>query len=257
MKKLSLILLSFLFIQSIQAQDQKEGYIRYTETIKMDMSEMKGLENLPEEIRAQIPDQQEMQHILYFNENEMLFSNYSEEEKDQNINYSDPDNNLQIEMNFEMPEYKQYTDLKSNKFVESQELFGKRFLIKGKHDKKKWKMTTEIKTILGYPCQKATTEGEKGTIEVWYTIAIPAKVGPREYHQLAGAVLEVSMEEGRQIIRATQVEFEKLEEETITVPKKGKKVSKEEFKKIMEEKTKEMQKMMGDGNMMIIETDDR
>lgn len=255
MKKLSLFLFSLFFIQTINAQDKKEGYILYSEAIKMDMTEMKGLENLPEEIRAQIPDQQEMKHILYFNGEAMLFSNYEEEDKNHNINYNNSDNSIELEMNFEMPEYKQYSDLKTGKFVESQELFGKRFLIKGKHKEMDWKMTTEIKIILGYPCQKATFEGEEGTIEAWYTIAIPAKIGPKEFHQLPGAVLEVSMKDGKELITASKVEFEKLEEGTIVAPKKGKKVSKEEFKKIVEEKTKEMQEM--NGGMFIIERDDR
>ena len=67
-------------------------------------------------------------------------------------------------------------------------------------------------------------------------------------------ILEVSSkgERGSRTIVATAINEKELEKDLIKEPSKGKKVTSEEFKKIVDEKTKEMQEQMGGRRGIII-----
>ncbi len=121
------------------------------------------------------------------------------------------------------------------------------FLIKGDPEKGNWKLTSNQKMILGFPCQEATQITEKDTINAWFTPAIPVSAGPSNYVNLPGLVLEVNINNGKRMIVAQNIDFKKIDKKLIAKPKKGKKVTKEEFKKIMEEKMKEMGIENGEG----------
>ena len=253
---LCIFMLSFLSL-SLFAQNQ-EGKIVYTETVKFDLSEMEGMDEMPEEMKAMIPTEQSFQSVLFFTDKESLYSNYEEKEKPKALDYKDPERDIEIQIDMQMPEYKQYVNLKTGEQVESKDLFGKMFLISSKKaESPKWKISNEKKEVAGHLCQKATYEGdeEEGTVEAWFTTEIPVSVGPRKFRQLPGAVLEVNFN-NRQIL-ATTIDFLTLEEGTITKPSKGKKVSAEEFKKIEAAKQKEMMEMYGGKGNIIIERDER
>ena len=89
------------------------------------------------------------------------------------------------------------------------------------------------------PCQEAVCYKDDKKIIAWFTPAIPISSGPLDYGNLPGMILEVDIAEGTRLITATSIDKEPIEVSNMVKPKKGKKVSQEEFDKIMEEKMKE------------------
>ena len=120
----------------------------------------------------------------------------------------------------------------------------------------RFKSAKEQKQILDFVCQKAIYTKDTMVVEAWFTPQIPIANGPDLHGQLPGMILMVSMENGKRTITATEVKFEKIDSILLEKPTKGKKISQAEFKKIQEEKMKEM----GGGNgrtVIRIEIDDR
>jgi len=174
----------------------------------------------------------------------------------------------------------QYKNVKENQLFVEQELFGKQFLIIDSLPTYKWKMGTETKKIGEYTCFKATaevpidttnvmnfrrrdsnenrdtastdstktnvTEAENNDpktilITAWYTPQIPVSQGPAEYWGLPGLILELSTD--RTTILCSKLVLNPSTKIKIDPPKKGEKVSKEEYAKIVKEKTEEMRDM--------------
>lgn len=59
-----------------------------------------------------------------------------------------------------------------------------------------WTMTNEVKEIIGYRCQKATTELGGRMWTVWFTQEIPVNAGPYLLEGLPGLILEAKDDEG-------------------------------------------------------------
>lgn len=54
-----------------------------------------------------------------------------------------------------------------------------------------WKITSEIDTILNYPCIKATAKFRGREYNVWFTVDIPIRYGPWKFGGLPGLILRV------------------------------------------------------------------
>lgn len=173
-----------------------------------------------------------------------------------------------------------YKNTITKSFLESQEFFGKKFLIEDKVLLPKWEMTGETKNIGNYVCYKATmikktdafdwqnmrrrrgdrnkkgkkakgentkevTEGIEISKEIlvtaWYTPQIPVSNGPGEYWGLPGLILEVNS--GRTTVLCTEVVLNPNERIEIKVPSKGEKVSREEYNRIVKKKMEEMREI--------------
>ena len=158
--------------------------------------------------------------------------------------------------------------------IQSTEQSGKNFLITDTLRKQPWKITDETKIILGYTCHKATLKQKGGfgggfggggswgggrrrdreqgggdapqtpdtthrtprEVEVvaWFADNIYAPVGPSNYGQLPGAILEVDIDNGSAVITATEVK-NAVSPKDLKEPKKGKKVTREEYMKLLED----------------------
>jgi len=86
--------------------------------------------------------------------------------------------------------------------------------------------------------------GPKSVI-VWYTPSIPVSAGPSTYNQLPGMVMQVEIDGTNKVITVEKVTLKTLDKGTIKKPKKGKKVTREEFNKIVKAKMDEMRKDRG------------
>lgn len=75
-------------------------------------------------------------------------------------------------------------------------------------------------------------------VTAWFTPQIPVKNGPGEYAGLPGLILELNID--RTTILCSKIVVNPKEKEAITPPTKGKEVSREEYNKIVKEKTDEM-----------------
>lgn len=245
MQKLFILLV--LILPGLAIAQNNEGEIVYTQTIKLEINLPEGHEDMA----ASLPSEQTSEMLLYFTPKESLYQNAPEDEQGDDV-VEAGDGNVQVRMVIMRPsENKLYKDLAKAQKVQKEEFFGKLFLISGDLEKFPWRLTGEQKKILDFNCQQAVFSDEERNVEVWFTPEIPVSSGPGEYGQLPGMILEVSIDDGQRHIVADKVNFKTLEEGTIVAPKKGKKVSAEEFEAIQEAKMKEMEEEMGGGGMRI------
>ena len=87
------------------------------------------------------------------------------------------------------------------------------------------------------------------SLVVWFTPQILVAVGPSRFYGLPGVILSMDYtQEGTDIsINATSVELKSID--SIKRPSKGKKVTEDEYMKIVMERMEAMEEMMGgDGN---------
>lgn len=241
--------LFFLLLVSQSFAQKTEGTIIYKETIKLDIN-LDALGDLPEAVKAQIPSEQSTDNVLTFHPKASLYTNVSKDKKE-GVDYQSEDEDVQIQIQMGNPDRAYFYDISNRASTESQEVFGKKFLITNAKPRK-WKISKETKDVLGYTCQKASATSEDGEIiEAWFTSKIPVEVGPSNFHGLPGAILSVRVKDGEYEIVATKVRLEKIDQTTVVAPTKGKEVNAAQFKEIMEDKQKEMmEEYGGDGNMI-------
>jgi len=55
-----------------------------------------------------------------------------------------------------------------------------------------WAIQSDRKTIMDYPCQKATTEFRGRKYEAWFTFSIPIPDGPYKFCGLPGLIVEIA-----------------------------------------------------------------
>ncbi len=126
-----------------------------------------------------------------------------------------------------------YKNHKKNEFVNQTDFMSRTFLIQDKLSKLNWKITDETQKIGNYSCRKAVLKRGDNNIIAWFTDEISSNDGPREYYGLPGLILKVKTKSI--IIEATNISVSK-EKADIKKPTKGKKVTREEFERIKEEK---------------------
>ena len=163
-----------------------------------------------------------------------------------------------------------YKNLKNKEMIEDVEQFSKRFLVMEAMDQPNWEMGTETKKIGQYTCYKATMVKVDNTIDwgsifsrrgnnkkkdstktvsakeavkmvavtAWYTPQIPVSSGPGVYFGLPGLILEIN--EGRTTMLCTEIVLNPSEVVEIKKPTKGKEVNRQEYNRIVKEKTAEL-----------------
>jgi GLPGLI family protein len=153
-----------------------------------------------------------------------------------------------------------YKNLKDKTALTETEIYGKEFLVTENLEPLEWKLENETKKIGNYTCYKATVvfkprerdDKDKAivltslpetdrTVTAWYTPEIPVSNGPQNYWGLPGLILEVN--DGHTILLCSKITLNPKEKFTLKALKKGEKVSRREFDKIMEKKTEEMMEM--------------
>ena len=157
-----------------------------------------------------------------------------------------------------------YKNIKEAKIVQSQEFYGKRFLVKDQLYRIDWSIGTETKKIGQYTCYKAkafvpaeelswydfswgdlrpsaakdAAEEKLTVVEAWYTPQIPVNQGPAEYWGLPGLILEVSA--NNTTLLCTEIVISKENEVPIEAPEKGKEITKKDYTLTVREKMVEM-----------------
>tara|TARA_R110002012_G_scaffold322108_1_gene555919 strand:- start:34286 stop:35011 length:726 start_codon:yes stop_codon:yes gene_type:complete len=173
-----------------------------------------------------------------------------------------------------------YKNVKENTLIQSQEFYGKQFLVKDKLQEINWKMGSESKQIGQYLCFKATasiptaeltwynfswsdipqeTEANADAkavekvapeipmtqVEAWYTLQIPVSHGPSEYWGLPGLILEVSA--GNTTMLCSKIVMNPKTKLKIEAPEKGKEITKSEYRETVQGKMIEMRNNRGRG----------
>ena len=221
------------------------------------------------QIQARLKNRLEKTYVLSFNREETLFK--EEDKLDAISGATDSWGN-----NFSPGE--SYKNIKENALVQSQEFYGKKFLVKDNLLDIKWKMGTESKQIGQYMCFKATasiptedlswysfswgdlrrqakkqtdaanTEAEEPEVqmtqvEAWYSPQIPVGHGPGEFWGLPGLILEVSA--GNTIMLCSKIVMNPQEKVIIEAPDKGKVITKAAYQTTIREKMQEMRNNRG------------
>ena len=174
----------------------------------------------------------------------------------------------------------QYKNIKTKKFIQDQEFFGRQFLITDSLQQLEWKFGSETKQIGQYLCMKATatktvdefdwrsmrrkapkkednkseTDSTKTTsvtadievpktIEVtaWYTPQIPVNQGPGEFWGLPGLILEINADQTT--VLCSKIIINPEQKSIISAPEKGRVISRKEYNATVKQKMKEMREM--------------
>ncbi|MDR1984019.1 MAG: GLPGLI family protein [Prevotellaceae bacterium] len=198
------------------------------------------IDGLDESFIDQIRKSTKIRNILCYNNGESVYKTMKNE---------DGNSSSGIKIMTSASEDVTYRNHKTNKEIAYKDFFGKGFLIESELGKDgKWEITDSTKDIHGYTCKKAISKSDKQETVVWFCPNLPIKDGPL-YTGLDGLVLEMTTNNlsivAKEIISSDA-------DCQITAPKKGKKISKEEFDKMVEKRMKAMEQTSGDGGGMVI-----
>ncbi len=243
MKKTLFAIALLLIANAIAAQNEiksiTEGTVYYQEVVKLDIK----LEGDAAQFANALPKEQKSKKLLHFNSTASLYKKDDASEAEEMI--ENESGGMVIKM--QQPDQQVYTDIANKKQLEQREFMTRRFLIEREVGKEKWKFTGNNKTILGYACQEATLEKDDKKIKVWFTPEIPIAIGPTKFVGLPGLILAVDVNDGEITLEAKKIDTQKVDKSLLKKPSKGKKVTDEEFKKIVDEKMKEMGVEGGEG----------
>jgi len=254
MKRIVLIsALPFLCFQLFAQENNPDlpagGTVRYTETVKLNIK----VEGMPADMVAAMPKERKSEKVLVFNQTHSLFSNDMRVAANENVMSG---GGMTIAFRGADPENQLYYNLQDQKKIERREFMTRVFLIEDQVNTASWKLTGNEKSILNYPCQEATREVNERTERVWFTPAIPISTGPGEFLGLPGLVLEADINNGERILTVTSVELGDIDKTLLTRPRKGTRVTQEEFDEIVREKMEEMGAQQGSaGGTFIIRTE--
>ncbi|WP_350288427.1 GLPGLI family protein [uncultured Croceitalea sp.] len=215
------------------------------------------------QMQARLKNRLEKTYVLNFNKEESLFD--EEDKLDAIAGATDS-----WGKNFARGQ--QYKNVKNNALIQSQEFYGRKFLVKDELQVIDWKMGKESKQIGQYMCFKAmatiptneltwfdfswrklrnqanATEGEEPEVnmtlvEAWYTPQIPVSHGPAEYWGLPGLILEVNA--GNTTMLCTKIIMNPKGEINLDAPDKGKVITKVAYQETVMGKMKEMRDNRG------------
>lgn len=255
----------FIFCSIIVfAQKDFQGKAVYQKKTKIDVSSIENNKNISPDRKKMIIDMMKKRSdktfILNFNK---TASTYKEQEQ-----LATPGKN-----NFRFGSFSggvEYKNSSKKKFLTTTEFFGKNFLITNTTKMPAWEMSAETKKIGNYTCYKASFKKENEAINfrgfgrrknnkkldsiknsmpkeilvtAWYTPQIPVSTGPEKYWGLPGLILEIN--EGKSTVLCTEIVLNPKEKIEIKEPTKGDKVTRKEYKKIIEEKIKELRERFG------------
>ncbi len=229
MKLLYTLLLGLMFIQ---LSAQNEGVIVYVE--KVDVH--KRLPPERQEYKDMIPQFRTQKFELHYNESASMYVSSKTQEQPE----ASGGGGHGRMMRMSRPDRDVYKNLKENKLVDSREFMSKKFLIKGGLDEAEWKIADGQKQILDFLCLKAIYRDTADTYVAWFTPQITIANGPAEYSGLPGMILQIVVNDDDRTITAVSVTEQTIEKDMLKEPKKGKEVTSEEFKLIVQEKMKEM-----------------
>lgn len=256
-KIICLILLSFPFFVIAQ---QTQGTVKYKETVKFDI---KLPPEMAEQMKGRIPKERSFPKELLFTAESSLYKDADRTAEDgpggRGHGHGGGRGGMRMRMSMMRAESRMFKNLEEGTTVEQKDFMDKVFLIEGEKEKFAWKIAMAQKEIGGYLCQKATYKKDSTiNVAVWFSPQIPVSTGPGNLGGLPGLILEANFNDGKRVITMQEINFDTPDAEVLVQPKKGKKVTDEEFRAIQKEKMEEMRKEMGGGpggahgNMIII-----
>jgi GLPGLI family protein len=256
-------LVSLLIVIHTQAQQQTGRVVyEFTRQMQIHMAGMhEGMEQAPPPPRAHV-----IKLEVLFGNNQMLRRAL----EDNTMNdFPSNEGGVQIRAFGMGDDDITWLNFADGRKVEQKEFATKQYLVTDSVRKLSWKLTGETKNILGYACQQAVTTRlskrsminmdngvmtkkevpDTSQVIVWFTPAIPVSAGPDYEGQLPGLILQVDIN-GNTTYNAIEVS-QKADVAAIKEPKKGKKVTTDEFNKERDKAMEDMQRNGGRRAMRI------
>ena len=239
MKKLTFILL-LLAPYLVQAQ---QGMIVYNRVVSYNFE-------LPEFARGfDVPKEGSNEIMLLFNDAESMMQDAPEEQTET----SQEDSRAKRMMAFMKMGSGSRSDNETVKvsyinrdegvMVEVRDFMSKEFRIESELPAIAWKLDGEEGEFLGYTVHKATAMIDTTSVEAWFAPDIPYEVGPESFGGLPGAILLLSMDEGRLSFTATGVSLEGLEMFSLVRPDRGDQVTRDQYEKAVANKIEEVKRL--------------
>ncbi|MFC5411332.1 GLPGLI family protein [Larkinella bovis] len=230
MKKLLLLLFATIGIQAVA--QKMEGMVTYDRTqdyVKI-MSRMTFL-SLDQKERMKATNKnyssKPTQMVLYFNEDQSLYTNAEEYWRSDNGQWSYRNSDYIIRRDFKQ-------ETKSDVI----EMLGRTYLIDDSLQTPKWKILNQLKDIAGHICMKAETEDpiKQQKVVAWFAQDIPVSAGPEQYFGLPGLILELDLNDGDAVVTAVKIEMKDVSKELTANKKiKGKKIKTADYDKIIKD----------------------
>lgn len=228
-------------------ESQISGVITYDLIRKLDLK-IQGNQN--PDIANMLPKERKSRKELVFNPNISLYRNpVKGSVNDDVIMESASGATISIRM-VEAEEFVYY-DIQSKTKIEQREFMSRNFLIESSTDTARWKITGNQKEIMGYNCLEAELVGASKKTVAWFAPMLPIQTGPDGFSGLPGLILAIDIEDGKTTLTASKIDFKPIDFKELTKPRDGKKVTAQEYKKIVDEKTKERQSVSGGATVTI------
>jgi len=229
------ILMGIALTAQENTQLNNQGKVIYEDVMKIEIK----LEGAAAQFADQLPKERRSRKELIFNSGASLYQNLKNKETAEEVAMEHGGGMIQMKMM--EPDNQLFYDMQNSQTIEKRDFMSRIFLIENQVQQGRWKMTGDQKMILDFPCFKAKKEEKDSTITTaWFTPSIPVSSGPSKFIGLPGLVLQVELNEGDRVITAQSVDFAVIDNELLNKPKKGKKVTQEEFDHIVKEKMEEM-----------------
>lgn len=245
MKKLTLFsgIVAMVIATSIVFGQTNEGVVVYETKINLHRNIPKDREDM----KAMIPEFSTVRFQLFFNQDESLFKQLIDEEDDM-ANFTSGGaggGGGRMVMMRRAMQGEIYLNRNEDLVTTKQEFMGKEYLIEDSVKMSPWKFGTETKTIAGYTCRMAYYTDEsrpdrKQEITAWFTDQLRPFLGPERFNTLPGAVMAVDVNNGERVVVAKSVELRALKKNDLKKPTAGTIITGKEFRKMMEERMKEM-----------------
>lgn len=217
---------------AIQPTTLKSGIVEFNEKMALDIHfDGDAQADLP-----RLPKEHTSRRVLYFTPEATLYENIPEEENMESVEEMEGGHRMIVKI--DQPDEKTYIDIVNRKITDQREFMSRMFLVESPVDTFSWKFTGNQREILGYPCNEAVWMHDSVRTIAWFTPSIPVEAGPARFSGLPGLILEVITNEGKRIITATSVKLGEVADR-ISKPAKGKKMTREAFNKMVDEKRKE------------------
>lgn len=274
--KTSVLLLFFvvssevLFNNNIVPNDDFQGKAYYFSKSTMDLGRWGARlsEAQKKQVMSRMKNRLEKTYVLTFNKSESFFE--EDEKLDAMSGATDSWGS-----NFSPGD--SYKNVKDSALVQSQEFYGKQFLVKDKLLDINWQLGSDTKQIGNYMCFKAVAlipeeelswynfswdnlrrnepvldsiTGELKQpdinltqVEAWYSPQIPVSNGPMEYWGLPGLILEVSA--GNTTLLCSKIILNPEQKIDIEAPSRGKEITKKDYKNTVITKMQEFRDSRG------------
>ena len=221
--------------------DLLSGTVVYQETRKFDIE----LPPQMERMRERFDDTRTSSVVLLFDESTSL-SQLAPEQADES---DGPGGGRRFRMFSNRPDNATFIDFENDVAIQRREFLERVFLVEGA-EKPVWKLMSDQSEFLGYLCHRAIATVDTSLVEAWFTPEIPVPAGPDEYYGLPGLILVLTTDDGNHSFVATDVSLRPIDPAAIAAPTEGRKVTREEFDKIVADKMKEMEGSRGRGRVM-------